>query len=698
MRKRAMSQIQPIKYILIMKNIKTFNLILIVSSIFLALSCGKKAEFEVKDFTPLGNFKTTNDTLILQMDLSSAIDQGVIIPSKSADQENGFFQFTFSIRNLSEGPKKYCYKLFYQNESYKFNELRISGRDTTYNYLSSENFYGSWENANEEFHQTTEIAADGEFHLVTDSFRIKGNPRDEKRFFGGQPSNKLVTQEAITQKVNDIKNNAEWYAQICQKAKDNNVETEKQLRLDAFWCAKQDLVGGNENNRWKRNPRVGNYSFMLIVTTEEHLPQIPTSVKRIDSAEASGFYINPYSYLLAHENNEELGISVVRSRQVLKTKVAFDVRKGVYINLNEFKGDNLNTEYFRSNCGNSDELFKSAHFEQYFHNINKNFILHSIPIAADIMEEDYDKLDYNRNLKKFTEEELINDYIKVSDCPCKTIGYDSVRQSITITNPGNTTKPYRKENVGIKTRIGFTYGKYIAKIRFPKILNKSNVWNGLTCAYWLVNQDESEWNNRRSCYKKGYIPRSIVGRTEERLKDYYYSEIDIEIAKDSRYWPKTSYEGGKVPGDDNAAYNHNLIAACTNWDLACNDPECFDVGVLPFKYENEEFMIHRWDHWYKALTSKHEIPHDSIVGGDIYFEIEWKPNEIIYRVGRTKGRMITIGYMNNTVTAIPNNQMLIVITQEFHLGEWWPTSPFQQNYIPFFKNDVTGEILELEIE
>ena len=60
--------------------------------------------------------------------------------------------------------------------------------------------------------------------------------------------------------------------------------------------------------------------------------------------------------------------------------------------------------------------------------------------------------------------------------------------------------------------------------------------------------------------------------------------------------------------------------------------------------------------------------------------------------------MIDVGYMDNTVTSIPDNQMVVVFTQEFHDSKWWPLSPFLQEMIPYPKNDIIGEILELQIE
>jgi hypothetical protein len=74
------------------------------------------------------------------------------------------------------------------------------------------------------------------------------------------------------------------------------------------------------------------------------------------------------------------------------------------------------------------------------------------------------------------------------------------------------------------------------------------------------------------------------------------------------------------------------------------------------------------------------------------------PTRIIWRIGKDKNNMKEICRMNDQMTSIPNNQMIMLMTQEFHYQEWWPTAPFLQNYIPFPKNDLEGKLLEIEIE
>ena len=146
-------------------------------------------------------------------------------------------------------------------------------------------------------------------------------------------------------------------------------------------------------------------------------------------------------------------------------------------------------------------------------------------------------------------------------------------------------------------------------------------------------------------------------------------------------------------------HDADITVACTNWDMACWEPENFSVACTPLTYEGQTFETHRWDHWYRALTEKTYAPDDSLFAGPYYyFEIEWKPAEIIWRIGPEPDQMRVVGYMNDAVTSIPNNQMVMIITQEFHNTKWWPGSPYQQSNIPFPLNDIFGEIYEIVVE
>ena len=322
----------------------------------------------------------------------------------------------------------------------------------------------------------------------------------------------------------------------------------------------------------------------------------------------------------------------------------------------------------------------------------------NVPLVADVVGDNYSADEYYQNEKKYGNQ-LKEQFVSVTNSQGKTVGYDQKEGAVFIMNPGSAdVQSAVKENVGVKTRIGFTYGKYRGKIKFPLLLNKTNMWNGITCAFWLLYQGEGDWNMRGPCEGAGYIPKYEFEKTSHRERINNYSEIDIEIVKTSRYWPKSSYGNARTFPTEDASKNHDIIVACTNWDLACQEPADFNVGVRDIKYDGQTFGLHRWDYWYKALTSKYSTESDDVVGTEMYFEIDWQPEQIIWRMGKSKDNMKVIGYMNSRSTKIPDNQMITVVSQEFHDGSWWPPAPWFQDNIPFPKNDLKGYVYELEVE
>ncbi|MFO7656104.1 MAG: hypothetical protein R6W78_03490 [Bacteroidales bacterium] len=672
---------------------KTSIIGLLISLLF--FSCSSDNGFEISDFNALSNFSFENDTLTLPMDLSDAIMHGIKIPAEG-QYNDGYFRFSFKITNSSKIARSYYYKIFYQNESYKFSEYVKK----EYNTLAGNNFYGSWENAADTFHKTIPIPADNKYHLITDSFRIVGNPRNESKYKGAKTKFIEISDEMVSQTIAGIVNTPEWYKSIQEKAINNKVPLDEQLYLDAYWVINNNSQKGEENNRWKRNPRVGAYSFILLVFPEDNINLIPDHLKNIAVSE-NGSFINPYFTLLYDSKflkQNKKNIIVAKSKNTLKTFASLDPGTGIYIDLFKYNKFDIDKSYFTENCGNTEELFGKAHFEQLFHYIDKNFSLKNLPVVYDVVSDNYNQDDYKKNKLKFNDDKLIRDFVKTTDCPCKTVKYDTAINALTIHNPGNDVNTFRKENVGVNSRIGFTYGKFIAKIKFPSIINQDNVWNGITSAFWLLYQDGNEWNNRSICENTGYIPKSEVGETNVRVKTTSYSEIDFEILKTSRFWPKTSYKDSLNVPYDSPELNSDIIITCTNWDMACRSPEKFSIGATDFYHNNNKYVVHRWDDWNHTLTIKHPINHDSIFNQPYYFEIDWKPESLTWRIGKERNQMREIAYMDNTITTIPDNQMIVVVSQEFHDAKWWPLSPFIQDLIPFPKNDIKGEILELQIE
>lgn len=644
---------------------------------FFSSCSSRRFDFEVENFRALINY---NDTIIY-LDYNGAVDNGFVIPSVN-QTPTGEFEFEFSVKNNEK--QKLFYKIFYQNETYKFPEDHI---------LSAENFYGSWEDVNKGFVEISKFENDGEFHPVSDKFRIVGNPLEDTLYYG--VPRQIIDSAQVQSIITQIKTTPEWLASIKGKAVQNNITLERQIYLDAAYVAKDKTPTLRKNDRWKRNPRVGKYSFMLIVCTEEALQKIPGYIQNISIKNGKNF-VNPYYYFLYGKGGYHDNILLSLSDKQLRVVAKPDLQKGVYVNHDRFGGKLYSTNCFNDKCNQSEQLYSTAAVEQFIHDIDVNSKFNNIPVVADVTGGEYSVSDY---LVNSTKGSRINVPIQVTSCPCATVGVNSAGKSIMIKNPATKHGEWKKENTGIITRHGFTYGKFRTKVKLTKLLNKHNVWNGLTNAVWLYRQT-GNWNQRRECYEKGYIAKNEAeNKYAKRERKNTYSEIDFEIVKATRNWPKTSYDTLQSRPENPPTDSDKVMVTYTNWDLACQDAEDYGVGLHKVKHGGAEFEIHRWDDWYKAVTGKYAALDDELFKGSCFwFEIEWRPEEIIWRVGPEKNKLKEIGYMNSSVTNIPNNQMLLAITQEWHMANWWPEAPFDQNRIPFPAKDIVGEVLEVEVE
>ena len=622
------------------------------------ISCGQSArspevtaeQFVVRDFKPLLNWKE-DKTLLL--DYTDAMTNGFVIPTVR-QTESGFFDMGFSIKNTGSQARKFFYKIYYQNESYKFPE-RDPADSIKQHPDAWENFYGSWEDTGMTFSETALIEADGAFHQVTDKFRIVGNPRNELRYFDQ-----------------------------------------------------------GKNDRWKRNPRVGNYSFLLVVTAAENIEgkQIAAPVADISQKSDQGF-VNPYFYFLFGAGKALKNNIVQKYPGVLKVAASPDPGAGIYIDPRMFSKEDV-AAVRTTDCGQDPELYNRAAFDQFFHFIDPSTKMNNIPVIADILNDNYSRMDYNWNKRFYRKEELVAITATVAKHPCETVASDPENHKITIRNPKAEFGKWRKQNAGVITRHGMTFGKYTVKCKLTELLNKNNMWNGLTNAIWLITQSQAEWNFRRDCSNNGYMANYYGGHQDQRVKSVGYSEIDFEILKTVPYCPSwvlpPAYSNGiddqnnvnnwNVPfPEEILADDDKIMVSCTNWDMACWQPSDFREGCAPVHYEGKTFWAHRWDKNYRALTQKTPERDDELFGSAFYyFQIDWQPDKIIWRIGPSKDKMRVVGYMDDKVTSIPNNQMLLIITQEFHNTKWWVGSAYSQDNIPFPKVDYVGEIYELTIE
>jgi hypothetical protein len=635
------------------------NTIILISLAIIALSCNrptsKQSEnhsFELTNIQYLTNYDN-NQKGIIYLDYTDAINEGFVLPSKS-QTNNGYFNFTFTIKALEKN--KLYYKIYYQNESYKFPEQDPNGSQTIHP-LAHENFYGSWEDTKIGFKPIKSVSA-GESVMIEDSFKIVGNPRNEQKYY---------------------------------------------------------FEG--HNDRWKRNPRVGKYSAILVIVSEKSINEIPEYITYIDK-ENNKQFINPYYYFLYGDGSKNANISVFQTNNLITVKASPDLGKGIYVNEWEFKDSKNIESFYDCGCSSNDSMYNEAPVEQFIHYVDKSAKLYNIPIIRDVINEGYTKEEYNWNRTFTAKEELIGVLPQTAKNPCTSVISDATNHCIHIANPHSEYGKWKKENVGIITRHGFVYGKFTVKANLTELLNSDNVWNGITNAIWMIYQggrgQETGWNLRRPCTKEGYMETYWGGRYDNRVEQVSYSEIDFEILKTVHYCPEDVYpplyDNYEADQNDPTAWNtrqpeeikkydSDIAVCCTNWDMACWQPENFGTGCQEVSHNGNTYLAHRWEDVYRAITEKHMANDDELFGNDYYyFQIDWQPDKIIWRIGPEKDQLIEVGYMDETMTSIPNNQMLMIITQEFHNTHWWPGSPYEQNNIPFPKNDITGTIYEITIE
>lgn len=611
-----------------------------------------------------------NKEHVYTLNYDNAYEKGFVIPH---EQQDGIVSFKISFKvNGFENKDTIFYKLFYQNESYKFPD-----KDS----LSCENFYGSSAATLLHFKKIGK-SKPGEF-IIDDEFIIEGNPRNESRFFGENSRSKLDTSGLATT-LKRISGNKEWMGTIKEKATANGITIEEQLKLDALWTMSSGKE--KENNRWQRNPRVGKYSLLLVVTTKESANETPTFISNTTVSSEHG-YVNPYHYF-----KENTDYDTYKIDEFVTVKATVPITKGIYIHNPDNEYDK---SYYNNYVGDDDTFLSKACFEMQATSLHQKTIA-NVPVKAKFLSENYTKKDYFNNIKKYADDRVTTRFVN-TESPGKTFGVDTGDGGLWFKNPYYENE-YRKENVGVKTRHGFTYGKYTFKIKMANLLTKDNVWTGLTNALWMVTESGEEWNRRRICNNGGFMPFYGAGKGETRVPQISYSEIDFEILKTAEVWPWTSYEDKKERKDPESN-DDKVMVTCSNWDMACLQPKNFDIGLRTIEYKGEEFYPHRWNEYYNALTAKSPQKDSELFSGEyFYFQIEWKPTEIIWRIGPSKNQLRVVGYMNDDITTIPNNQMVAVITQEYHFAEWWPKSPYKQENVPFPGEDLKGKLYSLEIE
>jgi hypothetical protein len=650
------------------------------------------AGFKAYDFQPLNNWKSSSDSFLV--DLSNAVQRGIEIPTVR-QLPRGKFTFTFKVKHQRILGGKLFYKIYYQNETYKYKEFDVANGFNYENPDSWLNFYGSWEETSQGFHATPDLSWNEEV-TITDSFAIIGNPRNEEKYFGSAEA-LGVSESDIQGQMAKMRRDSTWVKSLREKATASNISLEEQLYRDAVWQLHKDLQGVTENQRWRRNPRMGKYKFFVVVGTESSIKDLPVSVQNVARPELDGRYMNPFFYFLYGPGSKNKNIAVLTTDRTLRAEMRINPQSGVYVNPFNFLDNPPDRSTWCSSCGIENSLFESAGFAQYVHYNDPNQKGLFVPVNADVAGTLYAREDYEKNKKAFQPDKLIRDRFYTTGRPCSTVYFDSTSQAVVLSNPGNTDNSFRREQVGVKTRVGTTYGKFRVLIDFPELLSEDHVWNGLTNVVRLLYQDDDPWNVRGGCVG-GYIPKGAGGAGAGRVLLQNHSEIGIEMSKASIHWPSTSYPKNEVPADDRNALNNQILIGCTNWDLACAAPKNYVTGIKTIAFDKYKFQLHRWDSWHPALSIRNQESDEKLFDQPCWFEIEWTPQHIIWKIGRDKNNMRIVGYMNSNVTTIPDNQMILIIAQEFQMPGAWQPAPYDIRYLPYPKSPLTGKILALEVE
>lgn len=441
---------------------------------------------------------------------------------------------------------------------------------------------------------------------------------------------------------------------------------------------------------WARNPRTGHYSLLIVALPEPSFNGRPLPAEVLDMrAKADSHFIEPYLFWLNGPGADRTDASVLFVPDVLALSVDLDPTKGVF-----------------GCCGDA------PMFEPFIHHLDTNARFDNIPVIADALDNAFTRTVYDSMLCFTPPGAFVSTTPYLAASPCANIRLDSTLHALAFRNPAATRERLRKEQTGVRSRHAFTYGRYRVHARLSPLLNDSDLWNGLTNAIWLIGTG-APGALRRPC-DGGYLAYGSDPGKEGRIPRTNYAEIDFEVMKGMPLCPERAFPPifPQQVADPNVRSawlralprevleQHGKVAvALTNWDLACPEPPRFGIGCQDIVLDGEVFTSHRWDRDYRAITQKRMEPDDELFGPDGYwFEIDWRPTEIFWRIGPSPADLRTIGYMNSTMTAIPDVPMTLAVTQEFHNTAWWPGSPYEQGGIPFPAKDLTGRIFSVRVE
>lgn len=674
------------------------------------------------------------------------------------------FKFEFTVENTSPTDQYFYYKIYYQNESYKFDDTDPK------NY---KNFYGSFgfdENKYQSIITSGPLAGNlitkgvGQGHwgvvqklvpanstiTVTDHFRIRGNPRNELMMYKGPRLEDGANAEFMDnfERLEYIKSNGSVVYDNTNHTWPHSAETLVHMLVDDGLDLDFDILRNNGTNefnqcgdfnlgRENRNPQVGDYSFMLMASTDiNEVPGHIVDISKKKNALKKKVFVNPFAYFHSGAGSSLPSTKVLDATNKLKMYIEpllssqqkYD--NNLLVNpVSTNRGEVLVSDgpSQRSNISPCSEFLAEPYQQEFFgwegFDVKvKGFV----PFLADIIGDNWTQMDYtwHRNFvkrpTKFSDGELIkaiNDYRRVDGAtPVPGTGNGELHLTIpghtwdNITDDQLVTYHYSngdvedlavRESPTVNLRYPLTYGKYRAQIEFPEILSEDSVFNGITCAFWFFGGGGRRCDNDVTEFDIELYPAH---------PNDWFAWGPPRVANADQYdhtnWsPNVLYSKQDIRVDI-SMFDYRKDES--NCDCTFPVPNPIDMNTVV--EEGDDPIIYtqssggqNFDTWRNpsdtlpgriAIKQASRIKHDELFGKDFWYEIEWTPTEVFYRIGPDENNLQLVGYMDGDRVKLPEAAETLIINIEF-LGN---ADTYATEDIPFNSEPITAKIKQVIIE
>ncbi len=583
------------------------------------------------------------------------------------EEENEYFKFSFELTNNTSNSTLY-YVIFYQNESYKYPELGSTL------FHSGSNFYGSWgfdESFNPGLRPITHVAQ-GNTEDVVGYFRIRGNPRNELKY-QSQP--------------------LKW-------TDDPNENNDS------------GIMG-----RWRKVPRVGEYKFLIVVTADpdyfsnNHRPYLVNSSDQYRNSH----YVSPFQWRNLTNSAWTANTAVAESNDVLKIKVHQDVND---LGQNILSGEDINTHPRLAWEVSIDD-------HQVINDLKK------IPLHRNV--DEYTQLDYNWAAHFFHQDELkdviLGTGANSGDNVTNSVSEGGLLMEVPAVDDCEK-EPIELEKTAIKYR-PLLYGKYTIKAQIPKLYNEHDIHRGLGYAFWIPPTNTSGYDQQYcQAVRSDFDFNLEVGVANEG--DKHYPNDDLfpdegtsaynEKRQNIDAWDTHHYPGIMPYEADQLWFSFTMGGGKRECLNIVEQPIGFDQSLLlsyPYSEGNKgPFLIRRMEERpgpvrQAPLLINTSIVHDDDInielddddgyfsddpGYEYYYQIEWTPYEVIYRMGPSLTDLTVWAWYPCKHMAISNVYGSFSVDLKYFNSKAEAYYRHAAQFIPIPSNSIYARVKEVIIE